>query len=114
MRRWIIRGAAAFMVLLLCGFFAAALLFFTQPMTEQTFDLSVETVQWEVYIQEGQQRTDLLPDGDIGYTGLSAPGQTFYFSRILTEEVESPVLYLDTVNRSVSSPTPPDCSGQSV
>ena len=48
MRRWIIRGAAAFMVLLLCGFFAAALLFFTQPMTEQTFDLSVETVQWEV------------------------------------------------------------------
>ena len=102
MRRWIIRGAAAFMVLLLCGFFAAALLFFTQPMTEQTFDLSVETVQWEVYIQEGQQRTDLLPDGDIGYTGLSAPGQTFYFSRILTEEVESPVLYLDTVNRSVA------------
>ena len=102
MRRWIIRGAAAVMVLLLCGFFAAALLFFTQPMTEQTFDLSVETVQWEVYIQEGQQRTDLLPDGDIGYTGLSAPGQTFYFSRILTEEVESPVLYLDTVNRSVA------------
>ena len=92
MRRWIMRGAAAFMVLLLCGFFAATLLFFTQPMTEQTFDLSVETVQWEVYIQEGQQRTDLLPDGDIGYTGLSAPGQTFYFSRILTDEVESPVL----------------------
>ena len=34
--------------------------------------------------------------------GLSAPGQTFYFSRILTEEVESPLLYLDTVNRSVA------------
>ena len=43
-------------------------------MTEQTFDLSVETVRWEVYTQEGQRRTDLLPDGDAGYTGLSAPG----------------------------------------
>ena len=53
---------------------AAALRFFTQPMTEQTFDLSVETVRWEVYTQEGQRRTDLLPDGDAGYTGLSAPG----------------------------------------
>ena len=52
----------------------AALRFFTQPMTEQTFDLSVETVRWEVYTQEGQRRTDLLPDGDAGYTGLSAPG----------------------------------------
>lgn len=102
MRRWITRGTATIMVLLLCGFFAAALRFFTQPMTEQTFDLSVETVRWEVYTQEGQRRTDLLPDGDAGYTGLSAPGQTFYFSRILTEEVESPVLYVDTVNRNVA------------
>ena len=74
MRRWITRGTATIMVLLLCGFFAAALLFFTQPMTEQTFGLSVETVRWEVYTQEGQRRTDLLPDGDAGYTGLSAPG----------------------------------------
>lgn len=45
MRRWITRGTATIMVLLLCGFFAAALRFFTQPMTEQTFDLSVETVR---------------------------------------------------------------------
>jgi hypothetical protein len=102
MKRWILRGGAAAAVLLLCSFFAAALLFFTQPMSKKTFDLSVGKVQWEVYTQEGEQRTDLLPDGDIGYTGLSAAGQTFYFSRILTEKVESPVLYLDTVNRGVA------------
>ena len=102
MRQWILRGAASVIALLLCSFFAAALLFFTQPMSEKTYDLSVGKVQWEVYTREGEQRTDLLPDGDIGYTGLSAAGQTFYFSRILTEEVESPVLYLDTVNRGVA------------
>lgn len=102
MKRWLLRGGAAAAVLLLCGFFAAALLFYTQPMSEQTYDLSVGQAQWEVFIQEGDARTALLPEGDAGYTGLSAPGQTFYFSRVLTEEVDSPVLSLDTVNRSVA------------
>lgn len=102
MRQWILRGAVSVIALLLCGFFAAAMLLYTQPMAEQTFDLSVEQVQWEVFTQEGEMRTELVPDGDIGYAGLSSPGQTFYFSRVLTEEVDSPVLYLDTVNRSVA------------
>ena len=61
MRRWIIRGAAAFMVLLLCGFFAAALLFFTQPMTEQTFYLSVETVQWATRVFPRRGRPFTFP-----------------------------------------------------
>ena len=102
MKRWLLRGGAAAAVLLLCGVFAAALLFYTRPMTEQAYDLSVGTVQWEVFTQKGETRAALLPDGDIGYMGLSAPGQTFYFSRMLTEEVDSPVLSLDTVNRSVA------------
>lgn len=102
MRQWILRGAAAVIALLLCGFFAAAMLFYIQPMAEQTFDLSVGQAQWEVFTQEGGQRTELLPEDDISYAGLSFPGQTFYFSHVLTEEVDSPVLSLDTVNRSVA------------
>ena len=89
MRRWIMRGAAVFMVLLLCGFFAAALLFFTQPMTEQTFDLSVETVQWEVYIQEGQQRTDLLPDGFYIWTRSTAAWRCSWMGSASTRTVRS-------------------------
>lgn len=102
MKRWLPRLAAAAAVLLLCGLFTTALLFYTEPMSEQTFDLSVGQVEWEVFTQEGEQRQELVPDGLGGYTGLSSPGQTFYFSRVLTEEVESPVLYLGTVNRSVA------------
>ena len=43
MKRWLLRGGAAAAVLLLCGVFAAALLFYTRPMTEQAYDLSVGT-----------------------------------------------------------------------
>ena len=102
MKRWLPRLAAAAAVLLLCGLFTTALLFYTEPMSDQTFDLSVGQAEWEVFTQEGEQRQDLIPDDLGGYTGLSSPGQTFYFSRVLTEEVESPVLYLGTVNRSVA------------
>lgn len=115
MKRWLFRGTAAAAVLLLCGFFAAALLFYTQPMTEQTYDLSLgwtseampedwvyDQKDWTVCTQEGESFVPLEADGYGGFTGLIVPGQTVYFSRVLTEAVESPVLYLDTVNRSVA------------
>ena len=115
MKQWLLRGTAAAAALLLCGFFAAALLFYTQPMTEQTYDLSLgwtseampegwvyDQKGWTAYTQEGEDIVSLEADGYGGFTGLTVPGQTVYFSRVLTEAVESPVLYLDTVNRSVA------------
>ena len=115
MKQWLLRGTAAAAALLLCGFFAAALLFYTQPMTEQTYDLSLgwtseampegwvyDQKGWTVCTQEGEDIVPLTPDGMGGFTGLTVPGQTVYFSRVLTEAVESPVLYLDTANRSVA------------
>ena len=67
MKQWLLRGTAAAAALLLCGFFAAALLFYTQPMTEQTYDLSLgwtseampegwvyDQKGWTVCTQEGE------------------------------------------------------------
>ena len=115
MKQWLLRGTAAAAALLLCGFFAAALLVYTQPMTEQTYDLSLgwtseampegwvyDQKGWTAYTQEGEEIVPLTPDGMGGFTGLTVPGQTVYFSRAMTEAVESPVLYLNTANRSVA------------
>ena len=115
MKQWLLRGTAAAAALLLCGFFAAALLVYTQPMTEQTYDLSLgwtseampegwvyDQKSWTAYTQEGEETVPLTPDGMGGFTGLTVPGQTVYFSRAMTEAVESPVLYLNTANRSVA------------
>lgn len=51
---------------------------------------------------ENRMKTELTSNGLGGYSGLSYPGQTFYYSRILTEEAESPVLKIEAVNRTVS------------
>lgn len=115
MRRWLLRGTAAAAAVLLCAFFAWALLFYTQPMTEQTYDLSLgwtteampegwvyDQKGWTAYTQEGEEIIPLSPDGTGGFTGLTVPGQTVWFSRVMTEAVESPVLYLNTANRSVA------------
>lgn len=51
---------------------------------------------WSVYTQEGDLRTELTPNGFGGYSGLEL-GQTFYFSRVLDEELDSPTLQLGAV-----------------
>ena len=51
---------------------------------------------WTVYTQEGDARTELTPNGYGGYAGLEL-GQTFYLSRVLEEELDSPTLSLDPV-----------------
>ena len=57
---------------------------------------------WTVFVQEGQQRGELTADGFGGFSGLSFLGQTFYFSRVMTEAVRQPVLTLGAANRSVA------------
>lgn len=102
MKRWLPRLAACAAALLLCGFFAAVLLAYVRPMAAETYDLTADPSQWAVFTQEGEARTELSFDGSLGYTGLSFPGQTFYFSLPLTQEVSASVLTLDTVNRAVA------------
>ena len=46
--------------------------------------------------------TELAPDGYGGFDRLDELGQTFYFSRVLSEELDSPTLRLDTGNSAVS------------
>ena len=57
---------------------------------------------WTVFTQEGDAITELAPDGFGGFDRLDEPGQTFYFSRALSEEVDSPTLRLDAIISSVA------------
>ncbi len=56
---------------------------------------------WLVYVCEQGEVTELTPDGNGGYTGLE-PGQTYYCSRELSQELDSPVLRIAAANRTVS------------
>ena len=88
-----------------------ALLYYTYPTDDQSFDLSLlsDDAQpwqgekgWTVYINEQGQVKELVSDGSGGYSGLSYPGQTFYFSREMKEALDSPTLWIGTVNRTIS------------
>lgn len=91
--------------LMLCLLFGRVLLVFTVPMEDASYDLSLgwegeampedwkyDQKGWTVFIQEGEQVTPLTADGTGGFSGLHHPGQTFYFSRVLTETMDSPTL----------------------
>lgn len=99
--------------LILCFLFGSALFFYTVPMEDKVYDLSLswegesmpenwiyDQKGWTVFTQEENERTVLEPDGLGGFLGLSYPGQTFYFSRSLTEKLDSPDLRLGTANRN--------------
>lgn len=113
MKQWIRFGAAALLALALCVGFGRILTAYYQPMDSAAYDLSLgwegEAVPddwvydqkgWAVFTQEGDAVTELTADGFGGFTGLSEPGQTFYFSRVLSEEVDSPTLRLDGADRT--------------
>lgn len=109
MKNWVRFGAAAVLTVTLCAAFGGLLLACMEPMEDRAYDLSLQwegeampkdwsydQKGWTAFTQEGSAVTELSPDGLGGFTGLDAPGQTFYFSRVLTEEVDRPVLRLDT------------------
>ena len=89
------------------------LMMYVQPMEDVILDLSLicqedsldpnpeNTYGWTVYTQEGNVRTELAPNGLGGYTGLEL-GQTFYLSRVMEEELDSPTLQIGTVERQFS------------
>ncbi|MBQ8638623.1 MAG: sensor histidine kinase [Lachnospiraceae bacterium] len=101
------------LALILCLLFGAILTVYTVPMKDVSLNLSLgmeegflvsETYDdkgWTVYTQNGDTRTELEPDGLGGYLGIEL-GQTFYFSRVLEEDLDSPTLQIAPVNRNFS------------
>ena len=95
---------------LLC---TALLLMYISPMEDISLDLSLgfkgealvvapdeyDDKGWTVFTQDGDTRTELAPDGIGGYTGLEL-GQTFYFSRVMEEVLDSPTLQLGVVEQT--------------
>lgn len=101
--------------LALCLLFGCVLFVYTVPMQDASFDLSLiwegeappedwqyDQKGWTVFTQEEEQQTILAADGMGGFTGLQKPGQTFYFSRALSETLSSPTLRLDASNRGMA------------
>lgn len=101
--------------LALCLLFGCVLFVYTVPMQDASYDLSLmwegeappedwqyDQKGWTVFTQEEEQQTILTADGMGGFTGLQKPGQTFYFSRVLSETLDSPALRLDTANQSIA------------
>ena len=96
--------------------FGGLLLNCMRPMEDRAYDLSLMSWEgegvpegwvydqkgWTVFTQEGEAVTELAPDGYGGFDRLDELGQTFYFSRVMTEEVDSPTLRLNTANSAVT------------
>lgn len=102
---------ALLLSIIICVPSALAVLFYTKPMTDVTYDLSICPQDgqewkgdkgWTVYTNVEGKITELTPDGAGGYMGADYLGQTFYYSRTLTEELDSPTLRIGTVNQTVS------------
>lgn len=93
-------------------FFGMILFSYVVPMDDIYLDLSTTAAyehistavgdqNWTVFVQDGDTRTELEPTGTGAFLGI-APGQTFYFSRVMVEELDSPTLQLGTANRMFS------------
>lgn len=110
--------AAALISLALCAGFGWALGVFWKPMDHPIYDLSMQNWNgeteavpddwvydqkgWTVFTQEGNTIRELEPNGLGGFSALQYPGQTFYFSRVMAEELDSPTLRLGAANWTFS------------
>ncbi len=115
MKKWT-RLGAAILTLTLCLVSGGLLLNCMKPMEDRAYNLSLMSWEgegvpegwvydqkgWTVFTQEGEAVTELAPDGYGGFDRLDELGQTFYFSRVMTEEVDSPTLRLNTANSAVT------------
>ena len=90
---------------------AFAVFYYSKPMEDKSYNLSLLSEDgqewegekgWSVYTNQQGKRNELISDGTGGYNGLDYAGQTFYFSRNMTEQLDSPALRIGTVNRCVS------------
>lgn len=86
---------------------AGLMLIYAEPMDDVSLDLSLcsgedvleddgsdyDSKGWTVYIYQDGTAAELVADGFGGYSGLEL-GQTFYFSRMMEEELDSPTIQL--------------------
>ena len=113
MREKWVRYGPLILALILGILSSTVLMMYVKPMEDVILDLSLisqedsldapleNTTGWTVYTQEGHVKTELTPNGFGGYTRLEL-GQTFYFSRVMEEELDSPTLQIGTVERQFS------------
>lgn len=106
--RW--GGFAAVLVLLV--FFALIFVAYSQPMEDRIIDLSLDVADggmsldvsaergWTVFVQTGDE-VKVLPSNGMGcFVGLEFPGQTFYYARVMTEELDAATLLIGTADRN--------------
>lgn len=107
-RHFIIAAAVVF----LCVAAGLWLLAYIEPQAQaaQIYDFSLgreneawgyDQKGWTLFTQKGDERSLLTANGFTGFSGAE-PGQTFYCSRLMTEEVGAPVLRLKTSGQSVA------------
>lgn len=111
MKRNITLGLAATFGIVLCVLFGGILLRYTRPMPDTLCDLSMS---WEgealpdnwVYDQKGWRVFSadgpLSPDGFGSFFGPIQPEQTFFFSRVLSENMGDPTLRIDAYENSIA------------
>ncbi len=88
---------------------------YTKPMENRIYDLSIISTKsdfytlvpfdehgWTIYTKENEIITEIKPDEKNRLVGLSYLGQTFYYSRILKEELDSPTLQIGVANRTIA------------
>jgi len=100
-------GVAVLLIVL----FGMILLLYSRPMQDVTLDLSLvnhtaaatpysdDEKGWEVYTREGDVITELEYNGRGSYAGLEL-SQTFYLSRVLSEELDNPTLQLGAFSKT--------------
>lgn len=100
--------AASAAVLLICALFIPLLLRYAGPFSDEIIPLDPTADDmrgWEFYTCENGLRTPLeIQDrsGTLFYYGLEYEGQAFYRSRIMTEQLDSPLLNLGVANVEVA------------
>lgn len=96
--------------------FTMALLAYTRPMEDASYNLSLgweegealpddwsyDDKGWTVFTQENDTVTKLKPDGFGGFDGLRYLGQTFYYSRTMYEDLDSPILRITAASPSIA------------
>lgn len=74
----------------------------TKPLAGQSLDLSIDNGDdhgWSVYVIEQGKTRELTQVNGVEYTGLSHTGQTYYTSRVMTEQLEEPFLSISLIDK---------------
>ncbi|MGN0537124.1 MAG: hypothetical protein ACI4M3_04015 [Acutalibacteraceae bacterium] len=102
---------SVFLSIIILSVSAIVVFYYTYPMEDKSYNLSLLSEDgqewegekgWTVYSNQQGKRKNLISDGSGGYSGLDYAGQTFYFSREMTETLDSPALRISVANRSIS------------